>query len=366
MASKVYFIDLRADFESRVLERLKAGMEKAGLLKIVGEGEILAIKLHFGEKGCTAYLKPAYVRTVIDAMQATKCSMFLTDTNTLYVGSRSDSVRHIRTAVENGFSYASMGIPVLIADGLRGTNHEIVKIRGKHFDEVKIASDIVRADSLLALSHVKGHDVTGLGGALKNIGMGGGSRAGKVAMHSDVRPFVSDKCQGCATCTNWCPTGAIRVKGKRASILSEACIGCAECLVVCPSKAVRVKWSESSRTVQEKIVEYALGATQSKSRRAGYINFVMDVAPLCDCYPFSDASIVPDVGILISQDPVAIDKASADLINAQVGLPHTAVKGSKRGSDKFKVMYPKVDWGVQIAYAAGLGLGKIDYTLVKI
>ena len=366
MVSNVYYVDLRADFESGVLDRLKTGIEKAGLLEIAGENEILAIKLHFGERGCTAYLKPVYVRTVIEAMRAARCSMFLTDTNTLYVGSRSDSVRHIRTAVENGFSFASMGVPILIADGLKGTNHETVRIKGKHFDEVKIASDIVRADSLLALTHVKGHEVTGLGGALKNIGMGGGSRTGKVAMHSDVRPYVSDKCQGCATCVSWCPTGAIKVKGKRASIASEACIGCAECLVVCPSKAVKVKWSESSRTVQEKIVEYALGATQSKSRKAGYINFILDVAPTCDCYPFSDASIVPDVGILISRDPVAIDKASVDLINAQAGLRGTAVKGAAAGTDKLRAMYPKVDWNIQIRYAESLGLGSSSYKLVKI
>lgn len=366
VASKVYFVDLRAGFESNVLDRLSVGMERAGILRIAGKDDILAIKLHFGEKGCTASLRPAYVRAVIDVMRQAKCSMFLTDTNTLYVGSRSDSVRHIGTAVANGFSYATMGVPTLIADGLKGANCETVKIKGKHFTEVKIASDVARADALLVLTHVKGHELTGIGGALKNLGMGCGSRAGKLAMHSDVRPFVTDKCIGCAKCIGWCPVRAIKVRAKKASISSKVCIGCAECIVVCPVKAIKFEWSESYSAVQEKIVEYAIGASQTKSGRAGYINFVIDVVPQCDCYPFSDASVVPNIGILLSLDPVAIDKASADLVNSQPGLPGTALKDLKPGSDKFRGIYPNLDWTVQIRHAEALGLGSSRYALVKV
>lgn len=366
MASKVYFVDLRASFDSNVLERLSVALERAGILRIADKNDILAIKLHFGEKGCTASLRPAYVRAVVDTMTKTKCSMFLTDTNTLYVGSRSDSVRHIGTAVANGFSYASMGIPTLIADGLKGTNHETIKIKGKHFREVKIASDIARADSLLVLTHVKGHELTGLGGALKNLGMGCGSRAGKLAMHSDVRPYVGDKCIGCGRCIGWCPVKAIKMKAKKASIAGKICIGCAECIVVCPAKAIRFEWSESYTAVQEKIVEYARGVAQTKGDKAGYINFVMDIAPQCDCYPFSDASIVPNIGILISLDPVAIDKASIDLINSQPGLPGTALKETKPGTDKFRDLYPNLDCTIQIRHAEALGLGSSRYTPVKV
>jgi hypothetical protein len=366
MASKVYFVDLRASFESNVLERLSAAMEQAGILGISGENDIVAIKLHFGEKGCTAYLRPTYVRTVIDTMRKNKSPMFLTDTNTLYVGSRSDSVRHLVTAVENGFSYASMGVPTLIADGLRGANHETVKIKGKHFTDVKIASDIARADSLLVLTHVKGHELTGLGGALKNLGMGCASRAGKLAMHSDVRPFVGDKCTGCGKCVGWCPVKAIKVTSKKASIAGAVCIGCAECIVVCPVRAIKIEWSESYTAVQEKIVEYASGVMQGKRGKAGYISFAMDIAPQCDCYPFSDASIVPNIGILVSLDPVAIDKASIDLINSQPGLPGTALKHVEPGTDKFRDMYPNLDWSTQISHAEALGLGSSRYTLVKV
>jgi len=234
MASKVYFVDMRATTEVNLLARITECIKQAGIPAIAGEKEIVGVKLHFGEKGCTAYIKPVYVRTVVEALTATGAQVFLTDANTLYGGSRSDSVRHLRTAFEHGYSYGSMGVPVIIADGLKGTSYQTVKIKGKHFQAVKIAADIARADALVMLTHVKGHELTGIGGALKNMGMGCGSRAGKLAMHSDVRPYVGDKCVGCGTCLGWCPVTAITLKDKRATIDSKVCIGCGECMFVCP------------------------------------------------------------------------------------------------------------------------------------
>jgi uncharacterized Fe-S center protein len=365
-ASKVYFVDLRANMESGVLDRLKATIEKAGLLKIGGEKDLLAVKLHFGERGCTAYIRTVYVRAVLDAMEPAGCVPFLTDTNTLYVGSRSDSVRHLRTAFEHGFNYASMGVPTVIADGLKGGNYERVKIDGKHFTEARIASDIARADSLLVLTHVKGHELTGIGGALKNLGMGCASRAGKLAMHSDVRPYVSeDRCTGCAKCIEWCPVGALSLKGKKSTIDSEVCIGCAECIVVCPVRAIRIDWDTSVSLVQEKIAEYALAVAATK-KKIGYVSFIMDVSPQCDCYPFSDAAVVPNVGILVSLDPVAIDKAAADLINAQPALPGTALKTSGRKQDLLRQLFDGMDWTVQMKHAEHLGLGTTHYELIKV
>jgi len=366
MTSEVYFIDMRSTSESSLIDRFAACMEQAGVVKIAGEKDLLGIKMHFGEKGCTAYLKPIYVRTVIETMAKTKCSIFLTDSNTLYGGSRSDSVRHLKTAFEHGFSYGSMGVPVVIADGLKGNNYETVKIMGKHFQAVKIASDIVRADALLVLTHVKGHELTGLGGALKNVGMGCGSRAGKLAMHSDVRPYAGDKCIGCAKCVGWCPTSAIKVEAKRAKIDSSMCIGCGECMFVCPERAIKFQWDESYRAVQEKIAEYALGVAQTKAGKMGYVSILMDIAPQCDCYPFSDASIVPNIGILASLDPVAIDQASADLINQMPGVPGTLLKDTSPGADKFRDICPDLDWTIQIKYAEALGLGTSKYKLVKV
>jgi hypothetical protein len=338
------------------------------LLKIAGEGDLVAIKLHFGEKGSTAYIRTPFVRVVVEELLALGSFPFLTDTNTLYVGSRSDSARHIATAVENGFSYASVGAPIIIADGLKGGAYETIEIKGKHFKEVKIASDVARADAMLVLSHVKGHELTGFGGAIKNLGMGCGSRAGKLAMHSDVRPRVSaTRCIGCGKCVSWCPVEAISVRRKKASIDSSTCIGCAECIVVCPEKAIRIEWNMSAPRVQEKMAEYAVGTAATKAGRMGFLNFITDVSPQCDCYPFSDAPIVPNVGILLSSDAVAVDKASVDLINEQPGLPGTALEsGSRAGSDKFMELYPDVDWRIQLGHAQRLGLGTTTYQLVRV
>lgn len=366
MASKVYFIDMRASIKDTVMDRFVKGMKKARATSIAGEQDLLAVKIHFGERGNTSYIRPIFVRVALDEFKKTGCLPFLTDTNTLYVGTRTNSPDHIKTAVENGFCYASMGVPVVIADGLKGGNYESIPIRGKFFKEVKIASDIARADAMLVLTHVKGHELTGMGGALKNIGMGGGARAGKMDMHADVRPRVSEACIGCGKCTQWCQVKAIKVKNKKAVIDHDICVGCAECIAVCPVSAIKINWKFDGDFVQKRIAEYAAGVVKTKKRKIAYINFIMDVSPQCDCYHYSDASIVPDVGILISRDPVAIDRASADLINKQEGIRGTAVKKHKAGIDKLKDVHPDIDWTVQIKHAEKMGLGTAKYQLIKI
>jgi uncharacterized Fe-S center protein len=263
--------------------------------------------------------------------------------------------------------------PIVIADGLRGKDYVEVRIDGKHFEQVKIASAAFHADSLLSVAHVKGHMLFGFGGAMKNVGMGLGARSGKQMMHADLVPeIVSKKCIGCGMCVEWCPTQSLSLverkeRAKPLAVLKrETCIGCGECVVTCLQEAIKISWSGAPESVQEKTVEFALGAINGKREKCGAINFLMDISPDCDCLSRSDASIVPDIGILASDDLVAIDRASIDLINKQPSLRDTAIPDTKLGAeDKFGTIHG-VDWMPQFRHAEQIGLGISKYEIRKI
>lgn len=371
MASQVYFTDMRSGSHKESLPRKLRGIfERAAFSRLFGEGELVAVKLHFGETGNLGFIHPVLVRQVVDKVKENKGRPFLVDTNTLYVGSRSNSVDHLETALKNGFSYATVGAPLIIADGLFGKNFVEVEINQKNFKKVKIASDIFNAPSMLVMSHVKGHIATGFGGALKNLGMGCGNRGGKQMMHSVVKPEVnSENCTGCGTCLKWCPVEAISQKQerKKAVIDRDLCIGCGECTAACQYEAIKIRWQSETDQLQERMVEFALGAVTSKEKKTGYINFVINVTPDCDCHSWSDAPIVPDVGILASTDPVALDQASLDLINRQTGLVGTKLTTNYTpGQDKFSGIRSKIDHTVQLKYAEEIGLGVRSYELIEI
>ncbi len=368
MLSKVYFVPRRANSHKESLpKKVKILFEKASFAKIIEKDEKVAVKLHFGEKGGTAFIHPVLVRQVLDKIKEENSLPFLTDTNTLYAGKRANSIDHLQTAVENGFSFATMQTPIIIADGLIGRSFQEVEIGLKHFEQVKIADEIIYADAMLVLSHVKGHMLTGFAGALKNLGMGCGSRGGKQMMHSTVKPKVGDECVLCGYCLNWCLTEAITLAEKKVVIDSAKCTGCGECTVTCPEKAIKIRWKSETSDVMERMIEFAYGAVKNKKGKVGYINFCLNVTPDCDCASWSDAPIVSDVGILASLDPVAIDQASLDLINKQQGLYGTRLKNSfKSGEDKFKDIFPEIDSSIQLAYAEKIGLGNRKYELIVI
>ena len=366
MKKRVYFVNLRTTFERSLLHKLRDLLEATEIAKIITPGELTALKLHFGEEGVTATIRPTLVRKVVEWVREKGGKPFLTDTTTLYVGGRVDSVTHIETALRNGYGYLNTKAPIIIADGLRGSSYREIEVQKKHSRKIQIAEAIFYADSVLFLTHFKGHELTGFGGALKNIAMGCAPKKGKLVMHSQVLPYVDEqRCTSCGRCIVWCPRQAIVLESV-ARIQKELCIGCCECLAVCPEKAIRIEWNEESKNVQEKMVEYAYGIVRTKERSA-YVNFLMDITPLCDCYPSSDHSIVPDIGILASFDPVAIDQASCDLVNSQPGLRDSALPGSfRKGEDKFRALNPEIDWEVQLDYAEQLRLGKRAYELVEI
>jgi len=367
MTADVFFMDLEATSRENLPDKLARLVKTAGMESILKENELTAVKVHFGEQGNTAYIRPVFIRKIIQTIRGSKANPFLTDANTLYVGTRSNSVSHIHTAIENGFSYSSMdATPIIIADGLRGKNETKIEVNQKNCKHVYIGSEVVEADALVSVAHFKGHELAGFGGTLKNLGMGCASRRGKLAQHSNVSPKIKRKtCIGCAECAKHCPGDAIYLEEKKAFIRTEACIGCAECIVRCPTGSVTINWNQTVPVFLEKMMEHTMGVLQNKKDKAFFINFITDISPNCDCLAYSGTPIVNNVGVLASMDPVAIDQASADLVNGQNALPGTELKVNLNpGEDKFKGLYPAVDWEHQLEYAETLGLGTRDYTLV--
>lgn len=368
MKSPVYFASLRAfsDQESTTA-KVQRLFDQAGFASLLAPHDKTAIKLHFGEIGNDGFISPVYVRQVVEKVKACGAHPFLTDTNTLYLGSRSNAVEHIGTAILHGFDFAVAGAPVIIADGLKGKNIRRVAINRNHFQEVSIAGDIADADSMIVLSHFKGHIPAGFGGAIKNLGMGCAAPQGKRAQHN-ARPFtIPEKCTGCGTCMKACPATAIRVKKKKSVIDRDRCIGCFECMHACPEHAIDIDWETEIPLFTERIAEYAYGAVQGKEKKIGFMNFLIRITPDCDCVPFSDASIVPDIGILASTDPVAIDAASFDLVNGQQGYTDSLLTAHHHaGGDKFRGVHPQTDGFRQVRYGEEIGLGSGSYRLIRI
>lgn len=369
MESQVYFASVRCNSrENNLLNKIGRLFKGAGFDRIIKEDDLVAIKLHFGEAGNTGFIRPIYVRKIVEQVKEKGGKPFLTDANTLYRGSRKNAVDHLNTAIANGFSYATVGAPIIIADGLRGRSYTEVEINKKHIKSAKISNEVYYADALIVVTHFKGHGGTGFGGTMKNVGMGIASPAGKQIMHANVLPSVNeDKCIGCARCKRWCPAEAITIENKKSHINSEKCIGCMECVTVCPTGAISIMWNESSKNLHEKMVEYVYAALKDKQDKVGFFSFLMNITPDCDCASWSDASIVPDVGILASKDPVAIEQASLDLVNAQQGIKGTALKNKlEPGKNKFKGLFPTVENEWQIEYAERLGLGTRRYKLIEV
>ncbi|MBP9015375.1 MAG: DUF362 domain-containing protein [Candidatus Atribacteria bacterium] len=367
MASPVYFVSLRAyDERNSVLEKVKR-LTKALLQERLEKEDLVAVKLHFGERGNHGFLKPVFLRYIVEAVKELGGKPFLTDANTLYLGFRHNAVDHLETATFHGFGYPAVPAPLIIADGLRGSDYQEVEVNLKHFKTVKIASAIQEADFLLVVTHVKGHVEAGLGGAIKNIGMGGASRVGKQLQHGET--FFPDPreelCIGCRRCINHCPQHALYLDEQRkAKLRKELCISCAECIIYCNQEAITTSWSSSISTLQERMVEHAYGAVTSKGAKVAFINFLTEISPDCDCSPWHDASLVPDIGILGGNDIVAIDKASADLIKKSVGLQNSGLKSAfSPGEDKFLDVHPQANWEIQIEYGHSIGLGDKNYEL---
>ena len=366
MASKVYFTNFRATPRENLPQKLARLAKKAGMLDIDFENKFTAIKIHFGEPGNLAYLRPNYSKVIVDLIKEQGGRVFLTDCNTLYVGRRKNGLDHMDAAYENGYNPFATGCHVVIADGIKGTDEVLVPIDGDYVKEAKIGRAVMDADVVISLNHFKGHEATGFGGALKNLGMGCGSRAGKMEMHSAGKPYVKQKkCIGCGQCQKICAHSAITIADKKASIDHNKCVGCGRCIGICPVDAVKPAEDESNDILNCKIAEYSLAVL--KDRPHFHISLVMDVSPCCDCHAENDAPIVPDVGMFASFDPVALDIACADAVNKQ-----PVIADSRLGEqphvhhDHFKDNHPETNWMSCIDHAVKLGIGSKEYELVEI
>ena len=368
MPSKVCFTDLRASFRQNLMAKLIKLMDLAGITDIVSPRNLVALKLHFGEKGNSAFIRPLFIRQVADRIRELGASPFLTDTNTLYAGSRGDSVSHLRTAIENGFAYSVVNAPIIIGDGMRGASVSTVDIDQENIKTAYLGKEIVESDVLIGIAHFKGHELSGFGGTIKNLGMGCASRKGKLEQHSGLAPKVKrKKCIGCGECIQHCAQNAISLIEKKAYIDPQKCVGCGECILVCPNGVIDIKWDADMEIFQKKMAEYCFAVLKKKQGKALFLNFLTNISPACDCYGYSDAAIVHDIGILASKDPVAIDQASVDLINHMPAADNSCIKNATApGKDKFRDVYPKIDWRVQLEHAEAIGLGSRDYELVTI
>ncbi|MCL2699450.1 MAG: DUF362 domain-containing protein [Defluviitaleaceae bacterium] len=365
MKPKVYFTDMSAVPGKTLLDKLRKLMKAAGFEDIKFANQYAAVKLHFGEPGNLSYLRPNFAKLTADYIRELGGKPFLTDCNTLYVGGRKNALDHLDSAYENGFSPMTVGCNILIGDGLKGTDEVEIEVPDAiHIKTAKIGRAVMDADIFISLNHFKGHEATGFGGALKNIGMGCGSRAGKMEMHNAGKPRVAKKaCVACKKCLKQCAHSAIEISSA-AVIDQNKCVGCGRCIGVCPTDAIHTSWDESTRVLCEKIAEYT--AAVLRGRPAFHISFVMDISPDCDCHSENDTPIVANVGIFASADPVALDVACADAVNAMPPAPGSKLERSERKGDHFSTIHPITNWRWTTEHAVKLGLGSEEYDLVEI
>ena len=370
--AKVFFTDFRTTVGTSMTDKLKRLCLAAGFKDIDMEGKFVAIKMHFGELGNLAYLRPQYAKAVADLVKEQGGMPFLTDCNTLYPGSRKHALEHMDCANLNGFNTVTTGCQIIIGDGLRGTDEVEVPVKnGQYVKSAKIGRALMDADIVISLAHFKGHEMTGFGGAIKNLGMGGGSRAGKMEQHSSGKVSVNEElCRGCRRCAKECGSNAISYENNKAHINKDLCKGCGRCIGACAFDAISNDQWDASDVLDRKMAEYAQAICQD--RPTFHINIATDISPNCDCHPENDGPILPNLGFFASFDPVAVDQASADaalkatpIANSQLG-DNLAKPDWKKQGDHFLDSNPHVNWEETLIHAEKIGLGTREYELKTI
>jgi uncharacterized Fe-S center protein len=366
--SKVYWTNMRSRVGDSLLAKMERVIQQAGIEAIDFSNKYVAIKIHFGEPGNLAFLRPNWAKTLADYIKKRGGMPFLTDCNTLYVGRRNQALAHLDAAMENGYSPLSTGCQNIIADGLRGTDDVEVPVPNGIFCKTAfIGRAVMDADIVVSLNHFKGHENAGMGGAIKNIGMGCGSRAGKMRMHNEGKPVVDKAvCKGCRICARFCNHGAISYgEDKKAAINTAKCLGCGRCIGSCSFNAIANPHGDSNERLNAKMAEYT--AAVLAGRPHFHVSVINQVSPYCDCHGESDAPIVPDIGIFASFDPVALDKACGDAVAAAPALSRSILDEREQvHGDHFTDVHPTTDWRGQITHAEKIGLGSGGYELIEV
>lgn len=369
--SKVYFTDFRTRVGVSLTEKLQRLIKKAGITDIDMDGKFVAIKMHFGELGNLSYLRPNYAKAVADVVKECGGKPFLTDCNTLYPGSRKNALEHLDCANINGFNTITTGCQIIIGDGLRGTDDITVPVRnGEYCKEAYIGRAVMDADIFISLTHFKGHESTGFGGAIKNIGMGCGSRAGKMHQHNSGKPIVHDDlCRGCHRCAKECGSDAITYENGKAVINQDICKGCGRCIGACAFDAIENQNWNANEILGRKMAEHSQAVCDG--RPTFHISLVRDISPNCDCHGENDAPILPDVGIFASFDPVALDQACVDACLHATPMPNSQLSDNladphwHHHHDNFLDSNPNVRWKETLEHAEKIGLGTREYELIQ-
>lgn len=358
VSSKVHLIKASiSEGEQAISEKARTLFKAGGFAKCFKKNDFTALKVHVGEETNNTYIKAPCLKGLVGELVSLKTKPFVTDTSTLYSGRRHNAIDHTILATERGFSVEGLGIPFIAPDGLFGTAETAVAIEGELDKEVMIAADIVRCQSILSVAHLTGHCAACVGATLKTLGMGCSSRKGKMRQHAALKPHIKGGvCTRCGECHRHCPADAITLDDVQAHIDHDKCIGCAECVAVCRFDAVTYDWQQENEILQKSVAEHALGALKGKEGRAVFFNFVMSVTKDCDCFAEANMpTIVEDIGILASTDPVAVDKAAIDLVERRGGRDVPKLIGNA-----------KLDWHTQVEHAERIGLGSSDYELVEV
>ena len=372
--SKVYFTSFRTRLGEGLPHKLQRFLKAAGIGEIDMNGKFVAIKMHFGELGNIAYLRPNYAKAVADLIKELGGIPFLTDCNTLYPGSRKNAIEHLYCAWENGFTPLSAGCPVIIADGLKGTDDVEVPVEGgEYVKSAKIGRAIMDADVFISLTHFKGHEMTGFGGAIKNIGMGCGSRAGKMEQHSNGKASIDEAaCRGCRQCLKECANDALHfdAEARKMRINQDNCVGCGRCVGACNFDAISFANDAAISELNCRMAEYTKAVVDGRPQF--HISLVLDISPYCDCHPENDAPILPDIGMFCSTDPLALDQACVDACLKAQPLPdsilgdHMREEGFCDHHDHFVNTTPESEYQTCLAHAEKIGLGSREYDLIEV